>query len=85
MWTAACSCGPPLSPVQDRHSAEAPRMVGVGALALWGEAEGPGLVQPGAGTDLGEPYTLAGRLSGRTTSPAWAGGERQLAKVEIRS
>lgn len=32
-----------------------PRMVKVGTLALWGEAEGPGLVQPGAGTASGPP------------------------------
>lgn len=52
-------------------------MVRVGTLALWGEAEGPGLVQPGAGTALGVPSSSPACLWGayQGERPAMRGQE----------
>lgn len=55
IWTTPYTSGQRASSVREGHSAEAPRMVRVGALVPWGKAEGPGLVQPGAGAALGAP------------------------------
>lgn len=62
-----------------------PRWSGLRALALWAEAEGAGLVQPGERTALGvansSPHTPVMRLSGRRSQTLHSGTWQEKEKV----
>jgi len=70
-----------------------PGWLGAGALALGGDAEGMGFVQPGAGSFSGMQQQPARTykgvfkmtLSGSFQQWAWCEDERKLAEVETTS